>query len=155
MKPGVIILLILLPVFFSCSSGEITNDSLKISVTHTYVYSWLNMMPGSPPSFHITGNLRIMNYRDGSINDLSLNEIVITQDNNVIYKFKPAFETIHSFEDYSFKKNEVKEFRFSSSRLSIAQELNADKTIDAGLSFTSGGKTLEYMISDITIERTY
>jgi hypothetical protein len=144
-------------IFSGCGGQkESGNNLLNISVKHTYIYSWLNLMPGSPSSFHITGNLRITNSGNAAVDNISLIEITISQNNFVIYKFSPEFETIHPEEDHSLRKNEVKEFRFNTNtRLSISPELKADKTIDAKLIFSSGGRTSEYMIKDIVIEKAY
>jgi hypothetical protein len=149
--------LIIILIFSGCSGKKSTAaDSLKISVKHTYIYAWLNLMPGGPSSFHITGNLRITNDDNSSVNNITLSEVIIYQDNAVIYKISPVFETIHREEDYFLKKNEVKEFRFSTdSRLSISPELESDNSIDAELIFSSEGKTFEYIIKDILIEKTY
>lgn len=145
-------------LIFTCCSGQknTSNGSAKVGVNHTYIYAWLNLMPGGPSSFHITGNLRITNHEDLQIDNISIKEAIVSQNGNIIYKFSPEFETIHPEEDFSLRKNEVKEFRFNTtSRLSVSPELDADKLIDAKLIFKSGDKIFEYVINNITIEKAY
>jgi len=141
----------------SCGTFKSQSDQLKISIKHSYIYSWLNLMPGGPPSFHITGDLTIKNLESYEIKELNLIEIILIQKDKPVYRFEPVFESINeSMSGKNLEAGEEKEFRFGvKSGLEVKPELNSEKSITVRLIFNSGEKIFEYSIPDIKIEKTY
>ncbi len=145
--------------FFSgcCSVSQTHNNLLNISVNHSGIYCWLNLMPGGKPTFHISGNLAIKNEETFKIKKIGLKEIILLQDDNPIYKFNPLFEPVNEdTSDKELKIEETKDFHIGlRSGLSIATELDSERPINAKLFFVSDEKTFEYNILNIRIEKAY
>jgi hypothetical protein len=144
-------------LLISCSSVKTDEEILNISITHSDVNSWLNLMPNDSPSFHITGVVKIKNEESYNIIGINLSEIIILQDNEPLYFIEPVFEPVST--DKTIKKIEagkVIEYRFMvKNGLEIKPELDPDKIISAKLRFLSREKQFEYIIPDIFIEKAY
>jgi hypothetical protein len=114
-------------------------------------------MPGGPPSFHITGNLIIKNEGTYEIEELNLNEIILTQEDKPVYGFEPIFESINkNILGKNLAAGEEKVFHFGVKKgLEVRPELDSEKSITARLIFSSGEKIFEYVIPDIKIEKAY
>ncbi|MDO8549967.1 MAG: hypothetical protein Q7S39_07455 [Ignavibacteria bacterium] len=140
-----------------CGTVKTQADQLNISINHSDIYSWLNLMPGGPPSFHITGNLTIKNEESYEIKELNLNEIILTQQDIPLYHFEPLLEPVNeNISGKNLEAGEEKEFRFGvKSGLEVKPELDSEKPITARLVFNSGEKIFEYVIYNIQIEKAY
>lgn len=152
---NILLVLISFAVLQSCNVR--TLNSPDISVSHSDIYAWLNLMPGGPSSFHITGNLIITHNEWESNDDIVLKNIIITQEEEPLYRFEPVFEPVPEQEvDLKTRKENDKHFRFMvKSGLKISPDLNSEKTIDAKLIFNFGDTIFEYSITDIFVEKTY
>jgi hypothetical protein len=151
----------LLTLFISllagCSSVQTQVEHLNISISHSDVSSWLNLMPPGPASFHITGTLSVANEEEYEIAGLSLNEITIFQENESIYFFKPEFETEDdNSKPVVIKAGEVINYRFyKKNGLIVKENLDPEKRISANLKFNLRDNVFEYVIPDIQIEKAY
>ncbi len=159
LRQVIIILLVsaVLLFFSSCGTVKSHSDQLKISIVHSDIYCWLNLMPGGPASFHITGNLTIKNEESFEIKELILKEIILTQEDKPVYSFEPILESVSENKaGENLTGGEKKEFRFGvKTGLEVKPELDPEKTITARLIFNSDEKKFEYVIPDIKIEKAF
>ena len=141
----------------SCGTVKSHSDQLKISINHSDISYWLNLMPGGPASFHITGNLKVKNLESYDIKELNLNEIILTQEDKPVYRFEPVLESLNeNIPGKTLTVGEEKEFRFGvKTGLEVKPELDSEKTVTVHLAFSSGEKIFEHLISDIKIEKAY
>jgi hypothetical protein len=121
-------------------------------------------MPGSSPSFHITGEVRIKNQDKDIAANLILQEIIIYRNNEEIIKFIPLFKyennpgnlDTNDQINYNIKPGEEKNFSFNTNgNIKVNKELQDTQTADAVLKFSSAGKLYDYRIENIKVERIY
>ncbi len=129
---------------------------LKISVEDVKVESWLNLMPGGPGSFHITGEIKMKNQGEQEVDSLSLSKISILQNDKQIYSFTPIFKSKIESKSNELMVGEEKDFLFyTQTGLSINNELNTDLPIKIVLFFNYGSSVLPYEIKDLKVEKIY
>jgi hypothetical protein len=143
-------------VFAACSCSKNLEGNMDLEIEIIKVDSWLNLMPGGPGSFHISGDFKFTYKDENEIVDLDLTRINIYQDEKILYSFRPFFTyNLKKTDTASYSEN-AKEITFGTSPgLPIVRELDPDKPISAELEISSGGKNLKYMIDDITVEKAY
>lgn len=156
-KKIVVITIVFISViaFIKCSStvpqkeiGEVEteiiySDEIRLNVKS--IYSWINVMPGSKPRFHVTGELEILDNSNYSIENIKIVKITILQDQKMIFIFRPKIN-----EELSKDK---KTLTFSTIRgLLLNAVLNQKKAIDIVFDFNDGSTEIKYVIKDVKIE---
>jgi len=141
----------------SCSSHIEQEEKLEIEVENSKINAWLNLMPGSPGSFHISGEFNIAydstygikNSKKEDLDSILVTKVEVYQAKNLLYSFTPAFESKSLHDGNMFIKFN------SQKRLSINKELDPEKHIDLVIHFYSAGKIFSYKAEGIKIEKAY
>ncbi len=159
-KSEVYLILLSVIVLASCSadrtikkdrpSGELAELYLQdVKLTVNEIYSWVNLMPGIEPRFHITGDVDLLYDREYDLEFVKLESIVVYQ-NSEIYRISP------STKEFIIDKTIAKKIRFSTiNGLFVNRELNIDKHINIDLVFNYAGEKLIYKIDNIKIHKAY
>lgn len=142
-------------ILFGCEH-LLGNDTLKLSVQHVKVESWLNLMPGGAGSFNFAGEMSIKNSGTCKIDCLSLTRISVLQKNIKIYSIVPAFKSKTEGENHELEKGAEKEFIFyTQPGEKIKNELNTDLPIKLILVWTDSNSIFTYEIENIKVEKVY
>lgn len=135
-----------------CCASKAAVDEIKLSVSFTDVYCWLNLMPGGPGSFHITGEYSIKNTELTDFSDVRLSRIKVFQGENELYSFQPESE----FESITLSSNEERMNKFFvRDHLKINPDLDSERNIDVLFEFTADGKVFCITKENIPIEKAY
>jgi hypothetical protein len=112
------------------------------------IEAWLNLMPGGPGSFHITGKYSLS---DGvNENEVFLDKIIIKENEQTIYKFQAEIQLIDN------DKNGIKEFIFLNPSNTIINPMLKDKeNIDATFVFSFNDKIIEKSFQNIPLTKAY
>lgn len=161
MKIKLLVISIIITLFsIGCSSSEETTkrnmDNYKtvkkfvnqVNLDVEKNVSWVNLMPGSSPKFHVSGKLSLLQSEDYSINETELKYIKIFQNDEELYYIMPKVveENIA----------DVKVLTYSTIKgLAIAANLDRKSPVDFELIFKEGKDELKYRIYDILVEEVH
>ncbi len=135
-----------------CCASKAAVDEIKLTVQFTDVYCWLNLMPGGPGSFHITGEYSVKNNEPTDFSDVTISRIKVIQGGNELYSFRPAGE----FESITLNSNEERTNKFFvRDHLKINPDLDSERNIDVLFEFTADGKVFCVTEENIRIEKAY
>lgn len=139
----------------SCSNYGKQCD-LSLSVEKIKIESWLNLMPGGPGSFHLSGEILIKNEENHEVGNLSLSLVTVRHDDEVLYSFKPLFKTKSENEDYHILPDQEKEFLFyTQSGLPINKKLNTEIPVKILLEFFSEDAHFTHEVQKVKVEKVY
>jgi len=114
------------------------------------IYSWVNLMPGNSPRFHITGELNLLSSYKYEYESLKLKKIIVNQERQFIYSISPK---IIQEELENQNKNSI---TFSTIKgLLMNEDLNIEKPIDIVLVFDDGEDEYLYSLENIKINKVY
>lgn len=133
------------------------NSSLNLTTKEIKITSWINLMPGAPGSFHISGKILLMNKESYDIKKLSLVSILIKQRDVQLYNFVSIFLTKDESDDTCLLQEAEKEFSFREpSSLPIIKELDSDLPIKIFLKFKEENDYyFNFEIENIKVEKDY
>lgn len=150
MKRSIKTFTILLTVIIvcDCSSTPIVDDTFGSKIMIKDIEAWLNLMPGGPGSFHITGKYSLS---DGvNENEVFLDKIIIKENEQTIYNFQAEIQLIDN------DKNGIKEFIFlNPSNTIINPMLKEKENIDVTLVFSFNAKMVEKSFQNIPLTKAY
>lgn len=161
MKKLIFILLSVI-VLFSCSSSEksvkeddkVELDELEVQEVRLEINSlnsWINLMPGAESKFHISGELRVERNYKYDLKFITINKIVVSQDNQQIYSIVPLVQV-----DYELSSESGKYLRFSTVRgLSRDPRLDINKPVEFEIIFDDGNETYSYNLENVEINKVY
>jgi hypothetical protein len=155
MKRIFILLLSLIIVYYGCSGAKSTTDTLKIEVNTQQSNSWVNLMPGSKPSFFISGSIKIKNNEDIALDSIQLLKCNILQEGKAIYNLIPGFRSV---DDIKAPINPGTDRIFTyylSPGTPINRELDMDKPISIDLYLSALNKIKLHIIDNINVIKTY
>jgi hypothetical protein len=110
--------------------------------------SWVNLMPGSSPKFHVTGKLNLLEGDNYDNNSLELKYIKVYQNSKELYYIIPT--TIERME------SNLKSITFSTIKgLELNDELNTKASVMFELIFVDGKEKLKYRINDVLVEEVH
>lgn len=155
------LLIIILLLIFSCATPEKTSNNKeapkKISTEDVYsdlnikigkAVSWLNLMPGTKPRFHISGILKLLNGENYNYKNTSLTYVKIYQSGKELYFIQPKI--IEKITD------DEKNISFSTIKgLSINKDLKIDKTINMEFIFSSPSGKKTFTVKNVKIEEAH
>jgi hypothetical protein len=151
--------LFLLPFLFFISLNctglkEVHNTDFEIKIIE--VESWLNLMPGGPGSFHLSGEFSIHTDPDNVIMDLKLSEITVYSGEDLLYAIKPVFQYSRTEPDYSMNKNKIEVYQFyTESGLEINEILMGNNKINVEFNFVVEEEVIKKTMNDIEVTRAY
>ena len=152
-----IILFLSIAYFFSegCAEKMPGNNKLNLTINVIKSYAWINLMPGGKPSFHFSGEVNIKNNSDEPVANLELQQIAVLDDTLEVLNFKPVFTNQDDKTSYNFQPKEVKDFSIAAPNKMNIAKLNDLKVVSLLLKFSSEGKTFDYKIDSVKIEKVY
>ncbi len=110
--------------------------------------SWVNLMPGAKPKFHISGKINLLKGDGYNIKTTFLKYIKVFQDGKEIYFIKPKIREIN--------RGNIKHYVYSTiSGLSIVKELNTKKNVDFEFVFKDGNKELLYQVKNVELQEVH
>jgi len=134
----------------SCSNSQIQLDKLSEQINIVDTQAWINLMPGGPGSFHITGEYEI---DKSNSEDLKLKKVIVYDDNNIIYDIKSDNLSDELQIDEIIKKLK---YRFNiQPGLKLNDTIRIVETIDIKFIFEFKGREIEKMINDVYLTRAY
>ena len=151
MKRKIILLskvLILIGLITSCSSNlsEKNFDELDIKIVD--VQSWLNLMPGGPGSFHISGKYELPEELDER--EIFLDKIIVIENGKEIYNLNAELQFVNN------SLEGIKEFTFTNHyQTEIEPILMQKDTIDIRLIFSVNSLPVKKDLYKIPLTRAY
>jgi hypothetical protein len=128
---------------------EIIVPELKVDIKE--MYCWVDLMPGGPNRFQISGNLNVSDSYKYELKFLKLKAVRIFQNDKQIFSIRPKIKL-----DENSISEEGKSFVFSTIRgLSIHPEYKIDNPVDIKLLFEEDDEIFEYNIYKQKVEKVY
>jgi hypothetical protein len=122
---------------------ETFENEVKLSIDKNI--SWVNLMPGSNPKFHISGKISLLKSNSYNFQNAELRLVKVYQSGREIYFIKP--KVIEETED------NIKHITYSTiSGLSLNRDFELNKPVDFELIFYEDNEELKYRIKDIKVE---
>jgi hypothetical protein len=120
-------------LFFSsinCSGSKEVNES-DYEINIIEINSWLNLMPGGPGSFHLSGELEIHSNPENVVIDLNIKEIIVYSGEQLLYRFKPVFQYSRTEPDFSLNNKKIEVYQFFTEKgLEIREVLMGNNLIN-------------------------
>jgi len=139
---------VLMGIIISCSSNLSEKDFDKLNIKIVDVQSWLNLMPGGPGSFHISGKYELpenMNEKE-----IFLDKIIVLDSEKEIYNLTAELQII------SISPNGIKEFTFTNNyQTKIEPILMEKENIDIQLVFRVNDKPIKKDLNKVPLTRAY
>lgn len=136
---------------FTCSSNV-----LKLSIELKRLDLWLNLMPGGPGSFHLAAEVNVKNDENYDLKNFNAANISIFQSGNLIYSFRPRFESENGNSNYLYKSQEKIYLISSNESLPINKNLDPNIFVDVFITFEEeSGKLFVHKIENVKVEKVY
>lgn len=143
-----IVLLVFGFMLTACSSNLTEKDLDKLNIKIVDVQSWLNLMPGGPGSFHISGKYEFPQGLNEK--EIFLEKIIVLDNDKEIYNLIAELQFI------SNSPNGIKEFTFSNYyQTKIEKILMQKENIDVRLVFSINGNLIPKDFKSIQLTRAY
>ena len=143
-----IVLLVFGFMLTACSSNLTEKDLDRLNIKIVDVQSWLNLMPGGPGSFHISGKYQLP--EDLNEKEIFLEKIIVFDNEKEIYNLTAEIQFI------SNSPNGIKEFTFSNYyQTKIEKILMQKENIDVRLVFSINGHLIPKDFKSIQLTRAY
>lgn len=143
-----LLLIMYFSFFISCSTNisEKEFDTLNIKIVD--VQSWLNLMPGGPGSFHITGKYELPENLNEK--EIFLDKIIILDNEKEIYSLTAELQFVNN------STTGIKEFTFTNHyQTKIDPILMQKDSIDIQIVFSINGTSIPKEINKIPLTRAY
>jgi hypothetical protein len=155
MKLVLISLSLLLALLTCCSGSKPDADDLNLEIVSHQVNSWVNLMPGSKPSFFISGSLNIKNNGNIPIDSIHLLKCVVLQEGNKLYELHPDLRSAVNSTDPLVPGSDRLFTLYLPTGKPILKELNFEKPVTVSLYLTSVNKMKLFNIDSIYVLKTY
>ena len=143
-----ILTIIFLQLFNSCSSSFSEKEFDKLNIKIGDVESWLNLMPGGPGSFHVSGKYELPEELDEK--KIFLDKIIVTDNEKEIYTLIAELQFVNN------SVKEVKEFVFTNPYpTKIHPILMQRDSIEVQLIFTINNVSVKKELKKIQLTRAY
>jgi hypothetical protein len=155
MKRIMTILSSLLFIFTGCSGAKSTADTLKLEIITQQADSWVDLMPGSKPSFFISGSIKIRNNEDIPIDSIRLLRCNVLQEGKILYELHPGLNSTEGINAPLIPgADRIFTFNLPQGTL-IKKELNLEKTISIDLHLSALNKVKLHLIDSIQVIKAY
>ena len=152
---SIIIIITMSLLDFGCAHRR-DGGVLNLSVKTIKIDSWLNLMPGSPGSFHIAGEIKLKNEKCCEIKNLQLSTITLTQLDKKLYSFVPEFTAkIENGDNAIPSETEINFLFYTKSGLPINKELDVELPVKLIMLFKENEDSFLYEIENIKVEKVY
>lgn len=143
-----IVLLVFGFMLTACSSNLTEKDLDKLNIKILDVQSWLNLMPGGPGSFHISGKYQLP--EDLNEKEIFLEKIIVFDNEKEIYSLTAELQFITN------SPAGVKEFTFSNFyQTKIEPIIMQKESIDVKLVFSINDNLITKYFKSIQLIRAY
>lgn len=152
-------ILVILPILFfieiNCTGlKEVHNTDYEIKIID--INSWLNLMPGGPGSFHISGEIAIHTDPDNMIMNFSLSEMSVYSSEELLYAIKPVVRYSRTEPDYSMSEKKIEVYQFyTESGLEINEILMSNNKINIEFTFIVEEEVLKKILNEVEVTRAY
>ena len=128
---------------------EIEVPEIKVDVNE--LYCWVDLMPGGPNRFQISGDVTVSDSYKFDLKFIKLKSIQILQNSKQIFSIRPKVK----LEDNPITK-EGKNFVFSTIKgLSLSPIYNIDLPVDVKIIFIENDDEFEFNIFKQSVEKVY
>ena len=155
MKQIQIILFLLLFILTGCSGSQLGSNDLKLEIITQQINSWVNLMPGSKPSFFISGSIKIKNNEDAFIDSVQLLKCEVLQEGKTLYELHPNLRSSVSIIDPMNPGTDRIFTLYLPTGTPIKKELNLDKPVSIDLYLSAFNKVKQLKIDSIHVMKTY
>jgi hypothetical protein len=132
----------------SCSTSQSQLNNYAEQIDIVDVETWINLMPGGPGSFHISGKYELP--EELNEKEIFLDKIVVRDSDKEIYNLIAELQFVKNSE------KETKEFVFTNSyQTKINPILMQRDSIDVQLVFSINGGTIKRDFIKIPLTRAY
>jgi hypothetical protein len=140
--------LILIQMIASCSTSFSGKELDELNVKVRDIESWLNLMPGGPGSFHITGKYELPKRLDEK--KIFLDKIVVTDNEKEIYTLIAELQFVNN------STKGIKEFTFTNNyQTKIDPILMQSDSIYVQLVFSVNGIPIKKDLNKLPLTRAY
>lgn len=134
--------------FISCSTNISEKEFDKLNIKIVDVQSWLNLMPGGPGSFHITGKYQLPNNLNEK--EIFLDKIIILDNEKEIYSLTAELQFVNN------STTGIKEFTFTNHyQTKIEPILMQKDSVDIEIVFSVNGNSIQKEFNKIPLTRAY
>ena|ERR1039457_7097453 len=155
MKPILFTDLLLLVILIGCSGSQSGENDLKLEIITKQVNSWVNLMPGSKPSFFISCSLLIKSNQNAVLDSVHLLKCEVTQDGKLLYVLHPDLQS----SDYNMDlviPYAARVFSFNlPSGILIKKELDFEEPISIVFYLSALNKVIVHKVDSIKVVKTY
>jgi hypothetical protein len=142
-------------MFIGCSGSKPADETLKLQIMTEKADSWVNLMPGSKPSFFISGSIKIRNDEEISIDSIRLLLCNVLQEGKKLYVLHPSFSSSDGI-NTPLNPGSEKIYTFNlPPGTPIKKELNTVSPISLELIFSALNKINLHVIDSIQVVKTY
>jgi hypothetical protein len=149
--PGFLLIIIL----SRCSGSQSVANDLKLEFLTQEINSWVNLMPGSKPSFFISGSIKIKNKENAVIDSIKLLKCIVLQAGQTLYELHPELTSSVSIMDPMNSGNDRIFTLYLPAGTPIKKELNLDMPVSISLYLSALNKIKQYKIDSIYVMKTY
>lgn len=147
--PGYLLLVILI----GCSGSQQGTNDLKLEILTHEINSWANLMPGSKPSFFISGSLIIESNENAVLDSVHLLKCEVTQQGKLLYVLHPDIKILDNM-DLVNTFGRIFFFNLVPGT-PIKKELNLEEPISIEFLLSAFNKVKQYKIDSIRVMKTY
>ena len=147
--PGYLLLVILI----GCSGSQQDTNDLKLEILTHEINSWVNLMPGSKPSFFISGSLIIESNENAVLDSVHLLKCEVTQQGKLLYVLHPDIKILDNM-DLVNTFGRIFFFNLVPGT-PIKKELNLEEPISIEFLLSAFNKVKQYKIDSIRVMKTY
>lgn len=146
----------ILSIFFICNCAGIKETCSDVEVKVLEINSWLNLMPGGPGSFHLSGEFSLLRENQEVECEISIEKIQVYYSDKLIYTFKPVMQYSRTEQDSNQPKHLMKVYQFfTETGLEILEPMMAAEFIDVELLFKVDDKNVFERINEVELTRAY
>lgn len=155
MKEFMQILLLIIPaLLMSCSSTKQNSSTGRYAVADSNLYAWVNLMPGSRPRFHITGDVEIHGEEEVQLDSIIFKEVKVSQNNDNFYSFRPTIDLKTA--ETKNKNSKIRSIHFSDGRgYEIGSMFNFGKPVKLQFVFSYKTELFIYNTREVKVEKVY
>lgn len=143
-----LLIMIFFQLFISCSSSFSGKEFDKLNIKIVDIASWLNLMPGGPGSFHISGKYELPEELDER--EIFLYKIIVIDNGKEIYNLIAELQFVNN------SLEGIKEFTFTNHyQTKIEPILMQKDSVDIEIVFSVNGNSIQKEFNKIPLTRAY
>src|ERR1035437_3536910 len=140
---------LLLVILIGCSGSQQGTNDLKLEILTHEINSWANLMPGSKPSFFISGSLIIESNENAVLDSVHLLKCEVTQQGKLLYVLHPDIKILDNM-DLVNTFGRIFFFNLVPGT-PIKKELNLEEPISIEFLLSAFNKVKQYKIDSIRV----